>query len=172
MDTLILAMQRVWRVCPEARLLIAGARSAFSVEIDRLIAGLSPEDRQRLMVVGRFPEVEKAEYFAAVDIFAYPSGFESFGIAYLEAWAAGKPVIGCRAGAVPTVIDEGRDGLLVQYQHVEQLAAALLQLLRHPAQRERMGRAGQAKVLREYTWDIVAGRFRGVYQRVVRKKRR
>ena len=46
---------------------------------------------------------------AALDVFAYPSGYESFGIAFVEAWAAGKPVVGCLRGAVPSLVSDGAD---------------------------------------------------------------
>ena len=44
-------------------------------------------------------------YRAICDVFAYPSRYESFGIAFAEAWAAGKPVVGCKAGAVSSVVN-------------------------------------------------------------------
>ena len=57
----------------------------------------------------------KQDMLAATDLFVLPSRVDSFGIVYLEAWAYGLPVIGCRAGGVPDVIDDGQDGLLVNY---------------------------------------------------------
>jgi len=163
LDVLLEAMPRVWAVYPDVRLLIAGARTAYTRQIEDMISTFTPEQQAHVTVIGDFPEEEKARLLAACDIFALPSGFESFGIAFLEAWACGKPVIGARVGAIPSVIDEGRDGLLAAYQDAGDLARAILELLADPERREQMGRAGQKKVLENYTWEIIADRVRGVY---------
>jgi glycosyltransferase involved in cell wall biosynthesis len=106
-----------------------------------------------------------------VDVFAYPSGYESFGIAYLEAWASGKPVIGCRRGAVPSVIEAGRDGLLIDYQDEDMLAEAIIMLLKNPDWACDLGEAGKRKVLMHYTWPKVASRFREVYCEALRERK-
>ncbi len=166
-DTLILAMPAVWREFPSARLLIAGNPTRFTAVIRWRISELPPEYRQRVVMIDNFPESDKPDLFDACDVFAYPSGFESFGIAYLEAWIRARPVIGCRAGAVPSVIDEGQDGLLARYEDTDELARAIIILLQNPALRHDMGQRGREKTLSRYTWDMVSDRFRGVYQEVV-----
>ncbi len=163
-DTLVFAMPIVWREFPDARLLIAGSRTPFSRVIRWRVSQLPRAWQRQVEIVDDFPEEEKPHLFAACDVFAYPSGFESFGIAFLEAWICGKPVIGCRAGAVPSVIDEGRDGLLVRYKDRADLARAIITLLRNPSLRHKMGERGRRKTLQRYTWDIVSDRFREVYQ--------
>lgn len=162
-DTLLKAMRRVWSVHPDVQLLIAGARTAYSPQIDRMIGEFSPERQAQVTVINDFSEEEKPALLAACDLFVLPSGRESFGIAFLEAWACGKPVIGARIGAVPSVIDEGRDGLLAAYQDADDLARAILDLIVDPQRRMQMGEAGRRKVLENYTWDIVADRVRAVY---------
>jgi len=167
-DTLILAMKQVWRSLPEARLLIAGSKTHFTQQLQELIINtLPPAEQERIIFKHNFVEEEKPLLFAACDLFAYPSRYESFGIAFVEAWAAGKPVIGCRAGAVPTIIDENKDGLLVPVDDSPALAQALLRLLNNPKLRRQMGQAGQEKVLRHYTWEIVTARWRQVYEQVL-----
>ena len=166
-DTLIFAMPAVWRAFPEARLLIAGSRTRFSKVVRWRVSQLPPEQQRRVTIIDDFPEAAKPDLFDSCDVFAYPSGYESFGIAYLEAWICGKPVIGCRAGAVPTVIAEGEDGLLVPYQDADALAEAAIALLSNPSRRHDMGERGRRKALQRYTWDIVSDRFREVYRRVV-----
>ena len=100
----------------------------------------------------------------ACDVFVYPSAWESFGIAYLEAWAAGKPVIGCRRGAVPWVINSGEDGLLVDYGDNDNLAGAILLLVENREWADNLGRTGQIKTMKRYTWKTIARQFRGVYE--------
>src|SRR5690606_33630777 len=99
--------------------------------------------------------------------FCLPSCTDSFGIVYLEAWANGVPVIGARAGGVPAVIADGRDGCLVNFGDVAGLAEAIARLLDVPALRREMGQRGQDKVRREMTWDHVFQRVARVYETVL-----
>jgi len=164
-DTLLAAMRRVWTVKPTTHVLIAGAWTSYSEKIKEIIESLPAEQQARVTVLSDFPEEEKPNLLAACDIFALPSGMESFGIALVEAWACGKPVIGARAGAIPSVIDEGHDGLLFTYGDADDLARAILDLLADPARRVQMGAAGRQKVLDNYTWENVTARVREVYVR-------
>jgi glycogen synthase len=162
-DTLAQAMPLVWQVIPDAHLLIAGARTMFIADVERMMGAWPEADRRKVIWHYNFAHEEKPSLFAAVDVFAYPSGYESFGIAFLEAWSARKPVIGCRRGAVPWVIRAGHDGLLVKYQDENGLAEAIITLLRNPRWAAALGEAGYQKVLASHTWSEVARRCREVY---------
>jgi glycosyltransferase involved in cell wall biosynthesis len=161
---LVTAMPRVWQSHPRAQLLIAGGRTGYYPEVEQMIARLPSAQRARVRLFPDFAPGQKGALFAAVDVFAYPSGYESFGIAFLEAWTAGKPVIGCRRGAIPTVIRDGVDGLLVNYDDPHMLALAVDFLLKNPDMRAQFGGAGREKVLARYTWPEIARRFRAVYE--------
>jgi len=166
-DTLLRAMPLVWDIFPHVQLLVAGARTGFASELERLLRRYSPEQRKQVVWVENFPEKQKPGLFAAVDAFVYPSGYESFGIAFLEAWSAGKPVVGCQRGAIPAVVDAGRNGLLVPYNHPPLLAEAILLLLRNPDWAQALGHAGRQKVLARFTWEKVAAAYREAYQSVL-----
>lgn len=163
-ETLLKAMPFVWRQTPEARLMIAGSRTKYAEVLDAIIDGFTPEQRAKIITINNFKEDEKPEIIAAGDIFASPSGFESFGITYLEAWAAGKPVIGCRSGAVPSVISDGFNGILVDYKDHRELAGALLELIFDTDLRQRLAEEGRKHVLKNYTWEIIAKKFRSIYR--------
>jgi len=166
-DTLLYAMRTVWETIPETRLVIAGSRFDFSDRLVEIINEFKSKERQRIVLINDFDEPEKPEIFAACDVFVSASRSESFGIVYLEAWASGKPVIGCRIGAVAAVIDDGWDGLLVPYGDVGALAQAITRLLSDEALRAQMGDRGRRKVLTHYTWENIARKFREVYQSVM-----
>ncbi len=168
-DLALAAMQQVWRSAPAARLLIAGARTDYSAQIDEMLAALSPDERARVTVIEDFDEADKPVLYNACDLLIQPSERESFGIVFLEAWACGRPVIGVRGGAISCVIDKGRDGLLAAYGDVSAWAQAIGRLLANPALRADMGATGRRKVWEHYTWDIVAQRFREVYARACRQ---
>ncbi|MEX2662530.1 MAG: glycosyltransferase family 4 protein, partial [Vicinamibacterales bacterium] len=167
--TLVEAMPRVWQSHPRAQLLMAGGRAGYYLTVERMVEKLDPAQRARVHLRPDFPLEEKGSLYAAIDVLAYPSGYESFGIAYLEAWVAGKPVIGCTRGAVPTVIRDGVDGLLVNYEDPVSLALAIDLLLRSPQMRADFGTAGREKVLARYTWPQVARKFRQVYEQAVNR---
>jgi glycosyltransferase involved in cell wall biosynthesis len=82
---------------------------------------------------------------------------------FLEAWAAQKPVIGARIGAIPTVVNEGQDGLLIEHRNINELVQAIRTLLGNPELRHQLGSAGYQKVRQNYTWNIVADKYRAVY---------
>jgi glycosyltransferase involved in cell wall biosynthesis len=145
--------------------LIAGATTSFQPEIDRLSAALPFERQAQLHSRPDFAESAKPDLFAAIDILAYPSRFESFGLAYLEAWAAGKPVIGCRIPAGEDVVEDGRTGLLIPPGDCAALVAGLATLLRSAEMRRTFGAAGRAQVEERHSWAAVTQRFRQAYQR-------
>jgi glycosyltransferase involved in cell wall biosynthesis len=163
LDTLMGALPHVWKRVPDARVLIAGARTMYVPHLEAMIAALPHGERRRITVKYDFEDAEKPDLFSAIDVFAYPSGFESFGIAFVEAWAAGKPVVGCRRGAIPSLVTDGVDGLLVTWQDPGSLAEGLVTLLNDPARARQMGTAGKAKAYERYTWRRIGERFRNVY---------
>lgn len=167
-DTLIHAMESIWRRIPETRLLIAGARTAYSSHLQQLIDALPEQHRAQIVNVGEFGEGEKAALYAACDVFASPSRDESFGIVYLEAWASRRPVIGADIGAVRSVIQHGHDGLLVPHGDHQALAAAVVAMLRHDRLRATMAERGYEKVRAQHTWEVVTAKVRSVYESVAR----
>ncbi len=163
-DSLLRAMPLIWSTSPEIHLLVAGSRTSFDRQLQEIINDWPSDYRQKLHFFYNFEQKEKGLLYSALDIFVYPSIYESFGIAFLEAWAAGKPVIGCRAGAIPSVVKADQDGLLVEPKNEHQLAEAVLSLIQNPDTACRMGQSGRQKVLSHFTWPVVARRFREAYQ--------
>ena len=159
---LVQAMRRLWSKDIRATLAIAG-RPVQPSTFDRVYSGLSDSDRARIHLLGPVSDDLKQDLLAATDLFAMPSRVDSFGIVYLEAWAYGIPVIGCRAGGVPDVISDGRDGLLVEFGDQASLAAAIASLLDNAELRQAMGQQGRAKVRAKYTWDRIYEGLQSVY---------
>ena len=162
-DHLIQAMRWVWLREPDTYLVIAGASTPFVPTVEALVARLPTRRRERVRMVLDLPSDEKADMLAAFDIFASPSGYESFGLTFVEAWAAGLPVVGCRSGAIPSVVGDGESGLLVAFGSVRELAGALTELLDDDALRARLGAAGRARALSSYTWDESVSKLESLY---------
>mgnify|MGYP000431803874 CR=1 FL=1 len=166
LDIVLQAMPYVWEKRPDTYLLMAGARTAHSMQLESLIAAFPPEQRGHVILVYDFADDQKGDLFAACDLIAHPSTNESFGIVFVEAWACSKPVIGARYGAVSSVVEQGIDGLLYEYPDPESLAQAILTLINNPSKRYEMGQAGRRKVQENFTWDIVTAKLRQVYEQV------
>lgn len=162
-EVVIDAMKNVWKKIPNARLLIAGSRTSYSEVIAVKVSCLPVEQRLNVVTFDNFTEKEKPSIFAACDVLAFPSVFESFGIVFIEAWSAGKPVVGLRLNATSTVVDDGIDGLLTIPGDSDDLARALLEILEDDEKKKRMGEAGRKKVREKYTWDVVMEKYRNVY---------
>lgn len=165
-DTVLRAMRIVWKSNAEVRLLFAGFRPFPDRRLESIFQDLTPRERERVVRLYDFPEDKKASIYDALDVFVMPSLAESFGIAYLDAWMCGKPVIGARIGPTECVIEEGRDGLLVAPQDPEDTARAILELLNDPCRRKAMGRRGYEKVICQFTWDKVTERIEKFYQTI------
>lgn len=131
--------------------------------VEQHLARLPASERARTRVLGYVSDATRRDALAAADVYAQPSRTDSFGIAYLEAWCYGVPVIGARAGGVPAVIADGVDGILVPFGAVDELVAAIGGLLDDQQRARALGAAGRQKVLRELTWETVYARARNLY---------
>jgi glycosyltransferase involved in cell wall biosynthesis len=141
----LLVLQRF----PQAVLLLAGPGGFDYQKLKDAIPAESLRD------LGVPDEVGKADALAACDIFCLPSSHEAFGIAYVEAWAYGKPVICGLAAACRELIQDGVTGLWAD-QEPASLAEKILSLLERPDFREQLGRDGRARQQRDFTTESVA----------------
>jgi glycosyltransferase involved in cell wall biosynthesis len=109
--------------------------------------------------------------FHACDLLAMPSRADSYGIVYLEAWAAGKPVIGAFAGGVPDVIRDGEDGFLVPFGDAHMLAEYMRMLLDDTRLARAMGERGHTRAVTECTWEKRYETVARLFARLTRGRR-
>ena len=142
-------------------------------DLHYFIAGDGPEkmnlldysmQSKNITFLGRVSDKERDAWLAACDIFimpAYKEGddFEGFGIVYLEANIAGKPVIGGRSGGVPEAIDDGVSGLLVDPKDNNDIAKAIERLAGDVSLSKKLGRQGHDRALEWFNWERQIGRF-------------
>ncbi len=139
------------------RLVIVGdpARDpAAAARLGRDIARLDLAGRVRLE--GAVPAQRLAQLYASADLFVLASRHEGYGMAYAEALAAGLPVIGTTAGAIPDTVPP-EAGLLVPPDDAGALAETLRSLIADPAERGRL--AAGARALSLPTWEDAASAF-------------
>jgi phosphatidylinositol alpha-mannosyltransferase len=156
------AFARLAAELPDVHLVVAGDGH------DRDAVGLLPvSDRGRVAMLGTVPNEDLPGQLAAADVFVAPAlGQESFGIALVEAMAAGVPVVASAIPGYDEVVRDGVDGLLVPPADVNALAAALRRVLEDPGLAAGLARAGRERAA-SYSWDVVTPRLEAIYERVV-----
>jgi glycosyltransferase involved in cell wall biosynthesis len=112
-----------------------------------------------IVLTGLVGREERIDLLAAADLVILPSRLDCFGIVLLEAWAAGKPVIGCWSGAMPDLVEDGVNGFLVSWGDVPALADRIERLLGNRCLTVDMAGRGRAHVWSERTWDRVTDTF-------------
>ena len=150
-DTAITALAIVARDIPDVRLVIAGPGDTEPLRNLAASLGLS----ENVMLLGHTDQRTLGLLFAACDAFVLPGrevagSAEGFGVVFLEAALAGKPVVGGLSGGVPEAVSNGETGFLVDGRSPEAVADAILRLLCDPAFGARMGARGRARVLAEF----------------------
>ena len=108
---------------------------------------------------------ELAEIYRGATLFALSSDEEGLGIVILEAMASGLAVVSTDCGGPSTSVLEGETGLLVPRNDADALAAGMYALLTDPARRGRMGRAGRARAVAEFSHAASGRRFLEWYDR-------
>jgi len=121
-----------------------------------ILAGFDPG---RITALGALAPQELPALYAASDILVWPAVNEAWGMALLEAQAAGLPVVAGREGGVDGVMEHGRTGLLTPPRDPRALAEAVALLLDEPLRRERMGLAAAARVRQHHDLPQAAARL-------------
>jgi UDP-glucose:(heptosyl)LPS alpha-1,3-glucosyltransferase len=141
--------------------LLGVARSPAAPYID-LIRSENVTDRMHLVPATQ--NVEK--YYAAADLFIFPTFYDPFGMVATEAMASGLPVICSSRAGVAELITDGEDGLVVSEPwNPSALAGALAKLTADRSLRQRLGEAARRKA-ETLTWDNVARQTMEVYRHV------
>lgn len=116
-------------------------------------------------LAGVLPQHEVARFMGETDVFVLPSVIAQDGqmdgipISLMEAMAAGKPVIASGISGIPELVTHEVNGFLIDSTHAGRVAQAVQRLIENPALRERMGRAGQQKVRREFDVRVTSARM-------------
>jgi len=100
------------------------------------------------------------------DLFLLPSETESFGLAALEALAAGVPVVASDSGGIPEVVDHGKSGFLAPVGDVQQMAKYALQLLKNPEQMAKAKKMAKARAS-DFRIQKILHEYEGIYQRLM-----
>lgn len=154
-DLLLRALPCVLKRVPTLRYLIGGIGPLHD-DLTQLVRDLGLQDVVEF--IGKVPSDQVSDYYNLCDLFAMvnrsDSGgdIESFGMVFVEANGAGKPVLGGRSGGTGESIEEGVTGLIADPDSLDDISAKLLLLMENCSLRATLGRAGLARVQRDYSW--------------------
>jgi phosphatidylinositol alpha-1,6-mannosyltransferase len=165
------ALSQVLSEFPNVRYLVAGTgpeQGALAKQVAELGLG------DVVQFIGDIPHDRLGEIYSLCDIFVMPNrttesnDIETFGMVFVEANAAGKPVIGGRSGGTSEAIVQGTTGLIVDPGDPQELATALKLLLGNETLRRNFGASGLARVRQEFSWESRAGKLHDICVKVIR----
>jgi glycosyltransferase involved in cell wall biosynthesis len=143
-------------------LTVIGPQEQFRAVITRMFAGIG---NVQLDFRGEQPPDLVRKMMQTCDIFCVPSLQEALGVANMEALASGIPVVSTRAGGIPEVLDEGRNGWLVEPGKPRALAAALRGCITDPARRAALSANGK-QFVEQFSKEAMFSHFIGILGKV------
>ncbi|OWV97530.1 glycosyl transferase [Rhizobium sp. R72] len=137
------------------------------IDVERLFGSFEPGHIEWL---GELGAGEIAHELGRSGIYVWPGCGEAYGLAYLEAQAAGLPVIALKTAGVPEVVTDGITGYLTAPGDIAAFAAAVAALLDDPLERSAMGATARHFVLEERSLKVAAKALDDILQTYVRRK--
>jgi glycosyltransferase involved in cell wall biosynthesis len=165
-DVAVEAMALVREEHPDAHLVVLG-EGPLRDELTALAERLEVADA--VSFPGRLGDV--AWWLRRAAVLVHPARWEGFGLALLEAMLSERPVVASAVSSIPEIVVDGETGRLVPPDDPAALAAAISDLLTHPARAEAMGAAGLGLARSEFSVERMAERTAGVYEEVLSSRR-
>jgi len=121
---------------------------------------------RQVFLLGFFPQDKIYDYLYASDIFIRPSLSEGLGNSFLEAMAAGLPIIGTPVGGIPDFLKDGVTGLFCQPKDPESIADSIYKLISDSKLKQKIAQNGQSLVFENYGWDIISEEMKSIFKRL------
>ena len=121
----------------------------------------------RMHRLGHIDDETYRSVLAAAEMLVLPSEYEAFGIVLLEAAAAETAVIGTNVGGIPEAMSPGNNGLIVEYNDVDNLSKSIATLLDDDKMCNEMGKAGRLWA-KNFSWDSILKELEQEYRSIIR----
>lgn len=121
----------------------------------------------RMHRLGHIDDETYRSVLAAAEMLVLPSEYEAFGIVLLEAAAAETAVIGTNVGGIPEAMSPGNNGLIVEYNDVDNLSRSIATLLDDAKMCKEMGKAGRVWA-KNFSWDSILKELEQEYSSIIR----
>jgi len=118
----------------------------------------------RVKMIGYVADEMMAPYYQQAQLFVLPSLFEPFGMTTQEAMACGKPVVASKFGGIRNVINNGKNGILVDPQNAAECAEGMIRILSDDELKASIGAEANKIITEQYSWEAIADRHIGFYQ--------
>ena len=160
--TLIESMVLVTKKFRNAKLIIAG--KGLSNEMKKLTNFATKlRVKDNIVFTGYFPDKKLPKLYQAADIFTFSTFYENLPFAVLEALSTGLPVVTTRVGGIPEMIEDGKNGFLVEPLNSRELADKILYYLEHPAVASEMGLLARQTIEDQFDWRLIVKKVIKVY---------
>jgi len=126
---------------------------------------LTLEFLDKIIFAGFVPDI--SEYYAASDVFVFPTAYEAFSLATLEAVASGLPILATKVNGTEELIEEGYNGFFIKRDPAD-IAEKINILIEDESLREQMGKNAR-KTAENYSWDKIAVMTMDVYEEMMRR---
>jgi len=161
-DVLIEAFKQVLCRLPQAQLLLIGEGKMEGMLRD-LVKRLGLKENVRFL-----PVVNKtSEMLPIFDIFAMPSRQEGLGLSIMEAQATGLPVVATRVGGIPSLIENGKTGMLAEPGDISGLAEAIIKLCNDANMSKSIGVAARESIVKNHSLPEMLDETIKLYQRLI-----
>ena len=155
---LISAFAKAAKKFPNTKLVILGE----GTERKNLEHQIEKEKMEKhIALLGHRKEIPKL--LKSADIFVLPSRREAFGYVNLEAMTIPLPIIATRTGGIPEVIQNGKNGLLVEPENIEEMGNALINLIGDEKLRKKMADEGKKILEKKFSAKIMAEKYEKIY---------
>lgn len=122
----------------------------------------------RIIFAGYIRENDLPLYYAMSDIFVFHSTYETFGLVLLQAMAAGKPIVSVNCTAIPELVENNQNGILVDPLNPEEFASAVISLLNNKKSMKCFSAESRRRALIEYDWDHIAEKYEAIFYRCLK----
>ena len=168
LDLIARAFGQCTRQGLDAILVVAGPDGGERPKLERRLAAEGVAGRT--IFTGMVEGEDKLALLADADLFLLPSRSENFGLAVIEAMAAGLPVVVSDKVNLWREIDAAGAGRIVPAEDAGALVAAIIALLQNPTAMREMGERGRAAVARDFTWDRVGVALEALYAEIAARR--
>jgi len=161
LDLLLKASKKVLKKF-DAKLLVVGKEDQSKARRLTNSLGIS----KNVVFTGFLDEVTLKKCYVLCDIYVCPSRLEGFGLTILEAMAAGKPIVATNVGAIPEIITNGENGILVAVNDLDEMSNAICTFLQDKMLVENIGKRTANYVKERFSWKKSAKEIERLYMQL------
>lgn len=163
-DILIGAVAKFKERRPNIKCLIIGEGPERN-RLERMVKKFSLETN--VIFLGHVIQNDLPLYFAISDLFVRPSRSEGLGSSFLEAMAAGTPIIGTPVGGIIDFLRDGETGYLAESENSGSVSAKMHEILDDPKKTANIVRNAKSLISRNYSWETVGKMMRNIFDKLI-----